>query len=100
LFDLPFFLLERESKPYAGQNDEQVVFPQKGLNYLAGAADDELRENAQRSVEYGAAGSFKQPKLKRIALTATGTWVAPGRSGTEGEYQDEDFDRLRWFKLR
>src|SRR5688572_19903040 len=50
--------------------------PQKRLNYLAGAADDELRENAQRNVEYRAAGSVKQPKLKRTALAATGTWVA------------------------
>jgi hypothetical protein len=90
----------RESKPYAGPNDEQVMSPQKRLNYLARAADDELRENAQRNVEYLAAGFVKQPKLKRIALAATGTWVAPGRSSTEGEYQDEDFDRLRRFELR
>jgi hypothetical protein len=50
--------------------------PQKGFNYLAGAADDELRENAQRNVEYRATGSLKQPKLKRTAFAATGTLVA------------------------
>jgi hypothetical protein len=97
LSDLPFFLFVRKSKPYAGQNGEQVVFPQKGSNYLAVAADDELREITQRSAEYRTVESVNQPKLKRIALTATGTWVAPHRSGTEGECKDEDFDRLRWF---
>jgi hypothetical protein len=49
MFDLPFFLLVRKSKPYAGQNDEQVVSPQKGLNYLAGAADDESSAMGRRA---------------------------------------------------
>jgi hypothetical protein len=84
----------RNSKPYAGQNEEQIVFSQNRLNYLAVAADDELRENAQRIAEYRAVEFVKRPNLKRIALAATGTWVAPCRSGMEGEYRDEDFDRL------
>jgi hypothetical protein len=57
LSDLPFFLLMRKSKPYAGRNGGQVVSPQKGLNYLAGGGDDELRENAQWNVEYRAVES-------------------------------------------
>jgi hypothetical protein len=46
------------------------------LNYLAGGADDELREITQRNVEYRPVGSVKQPKFKRGALVATGTLVA------------------------
>jgi hypothetical protein len=63
----------RKSKPYAGRNDEQVVSPQMGLNYLAGGSDGELRENAQRNVEYRAVASVKQPKLRRGAIAATGS---------------------------
>jgi hypothetical protein len=86
LSDLPFFLLARKSKPYAGQNGGQVESTHNGLNYLAGGADDELREIAQRSAEYRAVESVKQPKLKRIVFAATGIWFAPCRSGIEGEY--------------
>jgi hypothetical protein len=46
------------------------------MNYLAGGADDELREITQRTVEYRLVGSVKQPKLRRCALVATGTLVA------------------------
>jgi hypothetical protein len=46
------------------------------MNYLAGDADDELREITQRNVEYRPVESVKQPKLKRGALVATGTLVA------------------------
>jgi hypothetical protein len=67
----------RKSKPYAGRNEEQIVSTQNRLNYLAVAADDELREITQRIAEYRAAESVKLPKLKRIVLASTGTWVAP-----------------------
>jgi hypothetical protein len=46
------------------------------LNYLAGGADDELREITQRTVEYRPVKSVKQPKLRRGAIVATGTLVA------------------------
>jgi hypothetical protein len=53
----------RNSKPYAGQNEEQIVSSQNRLNYLAVAADDELREITQRLAEYRAVESVKQPNL-------------------------------------
>jgi hypothetical protein len=65
-----------ESKPYAGRNGEQVESTQSGLNYLAGGADDELREITQRTVEYRPVESIKRPKHRRGALAATGTLVA------------------------
>jgi hypothetical protein len=72
LSDLPFFLFMRKSKPYAGRNGEQFGVSETRLNYLAGVADDELREISQRSAEYRAVESVKQPALRRGALAATG----------------------------
>jgi hypothetical protein len=47
--DLPSFPLVRMSKPYVGQTDEQFGSPQNGLNYLAGAADDESSAMGRRA---------------------------------------------------
>ncbi len=55
----------RKSKPYAGQNGEQVESLQNGLNYLAGGDYGELREITQRHAEYRAVESVKQPRVRR-----------------------------------